>query len=221
MSHRRGAYTQAGGDGHAGKAGAAGMSGCAGGAAAVLRRHGPGRPGGTGPVRRVGDSGAVPISGGIGAADGPGRRGGSGPGADAAGPGAGLRPRRSRGVSAGPGGQLSCGSPHRGPAVPGEADIPAGGLPPAAVLQQLRPGVYSGRGGPGLLRQSPGRGTAVGRPHAGSPGHRPGAAPPSAAAGPGAAPRPLPPPLSDPSGMPPGPWCRSAALWCFSWRRCG
>ena len=34
-------------------------------------------------------------------------------------------------------------------------------------------------------------------------------------------PRPLPPPLSDPSGMPPGPWCRSAALWCFSWRRCG
>ena len=63
--------------------------------------------------------------------------------------------------------------------------LPAGGLPPAAVLQQLRPGVYSGRGGPGLLRQSPGRGTAVGRPHAGSPGHRPGAAPPSAAAGPG------------------------------------
>ena len=125
MSHQRGAYTQAGGDGHAGKAGAAGMSGCAGGAAAVLRRHGPGRPGGTGPVRRVGDSGAVSVSGGIGAADGPGRRGGSGPGADAAGPGAGLRPRRSRGVSAGPGGRLSCGSPHRGPAVPGEADLPA------------------------------------------------------------------------------------------------
>ena len=38
---------------------------------------------------------------------------------------------------------------------------------------------------------------------------------------PGCGPRPLPPPLSDPSGMPPGPWCRSAALWCFSWRRCG
>lgn len=37
----------------------------------------------------------------------------------------------------------------------------------------------------------------------------------------GCGPRPLPPPLSDPSGMPPGPWCRSAALWCFSWRRCG
>ena len=38
---------------------------------------------------------------------------------------------------------------------------------------------------------------------------------------PGCGPRPLPPPLSDPSGMPPGPWCRSAALWYFSWRRCG
>lgn len=53
---------------------------------------------------------------------------------------------------------------------------PAGGLPPAAVFQQLRPGVYPGGGRAGLLRQ-PRAGAAVGSAYSGGAGHSPGPAP--------------------------------------------
>ena len=135
----------------------------------------PGRPGWAGPVRRIGDPGAVSVSGGVGPADGTGRRGV--PGYGSSGPAAGVQPGRRQGLSPGSYGQLSRGGPHRGPAVSPGRHLPAGGLPPAAVFQQLRPGVYPGGGGAGLLRQPPGRGAAVGGAYSGGAGHSPGPAP--------------------------------------------
>lgn len=174
-SHRRGAYSGHGGEGYEGKAGGLGMPGGSWTAAGPVGGGGPGRPGWAGPVRRIGDPGAVSVSGGVGPADGAGRRGISGSGAS--GPAAGVQPSRSSGLSPGPYGQLSRGGPHRGPAVSPGRDLPAGGRPPAAVFQQLRPGVYPGGGGAGLLRQPPGRGAAVGGAYSGGAGHSPGPAP--------------------------------------------
>ena len=80
--------------------------------------------------------------------------------------------RRMLGVS-GPGGTAvllgllggyPVGAQTAGGAGTHRGSLPTGGTAAAAVLQQLRPGLCLGRGGGGLLRQSPGRGIALADP---------------------------------------------------------
>lgn len=79
-------------------------------------------------------------------------------------PDAGSLRSRRYGSAAGSAGRLSGGRPDGRESWPARGSLPTGGTAAAAVLQQLRPGLCLGRGGGGLLRQSPGRGMALADP---------------------------------------------------------